>query len=409
MPAADVTSLILWDDARARSFEPFALTRPVGELRAGMELLRARWERVAGAAAAGFVGAPHLGDFEEPGAPAAVAGELPAGTIVANARCAVALDARLGDRAAVWRCEGRVAAVRLARPVPATALPDDDDDALLAAAGLTAASPCQSLAGRWIDEVWHLLRDLAAQLADDIAVVGPRLRCALPDGITVLGAHPIYVEAGAVVEPLVVMDATAGPLLVRRGATIAAFTRLVGPLFVDEGSSVGGKVANCSIGPVCRVHGEMSTVVFVGHANKAHDGFVGHSIVGRWVNVGAGTITSNLKNTYGTVALWTPTGTRDTGMQFLGALFGDHVKTGIGVRLTTGTVLGAGANVYGSAMPPKVVPPFAWGDGVPYASYDLARFVQTVERMMARRQMVLGSRGRCQLEAAHAARWTAAE
>jgi len=226
----------------------------------------------------------------------------------------------------------------------------------------------------------------------------------------VLGAHPIYVEAGAVVEPLVVMDATAGPLLVRRGATIAAFTRLVGPLFVDEGSSVGGgKVANCSIGPVCRVHGELSAAVFLGHSNKAHDGFVGHSIVGRWANVGAGTITSNLKNTYGTVTLWTPAGMRDTGMQFLGTLFGDHVKTGIGVCLTTGTVLGAGANVYGSAMPPKVVPPFAWGDGVPYASYDLARFVQTVERMMARRQMVLGARGRHQLEAAHAARWTAAE
>ena len=98
---------------------------------------------------------------------------------------------------------------------------------------------------------------------------------------------------------------------------------------------------------MCKVRGELSNTIFLGYSNKGHDGFVGHSYLGRWVNLGAGTITSNLKNTYGTVSLWTPDGVRDTGLQFLGTLFGDHVKTGIGLRLTTGTVLGAGANVYG--------------------------------------------------------------
>ena len=85
------------------------------------------------------------------------------------------------------------------------------------------------------------------------------------------------------------------------------------------------------------MHGELSNSILIGHANKGHDGFVGHSILGRWVNLGAGTITSNLKNTYGTVQLWTPDGVRETGLQFLGTLFGDHAKTGIGLRLTTGT------------------------------------------------------------------------
>src|SRR5204863_9771343 len=101
------------------------------------------------------------------------------------------------------------------------------------------------------------------------------------------------------------------------------------------------------------------------YANKGHEGFVGHSYLGKWVNLGAGTTTSNLKNTYGTVSLWTPSGTRNTGLQFLGTLFGDHVKTGIGLRLSTGTVIGTGANVY-DAMPPKAVAPFAWGSGAPY-------------------------------------------
>jgi len=123
------------------------------------------------------------------------------------------------------------------------------------------------------------------------------------------------------------------------------------------------------------------------------------------VNLGAGTITSNLKNTYGPVSLWTPRAMRDTGMQFLGTMFGDHAKTGIGLRLTTGTVLGAGANVYGN-MPPKVVPPFAWGEGSPYTTYRLDKFLEVAERMMARRHVELSERARRQLSAAYEVRWT---
>ena len=157
------------------------------------------------------------------------------------------------------------------------------------------------------------------------------------------------------IEPHVVFDATAGPILIHSGSHIRAFTRITGPCYIGrEVQVMGGDITVCSIGDVCKVRGELSNTIFIGHSNKGHDGFVGHSYLGRWVNLGAGTITSNLKNTYGTVGLWTPTGVRDTGMQFLGTMFGDHVKTGIGLRLTTGTVLGAGANVYGS-MPPKVV------------------------------------------------------
>ena len=113
-------------------------------------------------------------------------------------------------------------------------------------------------------------------------------------------------------------------------------------------------------------------------------------MLGRWVNLGAGTITSNLKNTYGTVTIWTPDGIRDTGLQFLGTMFGDHVKTGIGLRLTTGCVLGTAANVF-DTMPPKVVAPFSWGGQFPYESFDCNKFIQTAARMMARRAVTLGA------------------
>jgi UDP-N-acetylglucosamine diphosphorylase/glucosamine-1-phosphate N-acetyltransferase len=347
------------------------------------------------------VGAPHLGEFHEAGAPHA-AEAVPAGAILVNARCLPRLSAPLGGDAALWRCDERVAAVRLTRDMQA--------DELRAVRDLAELAPDEdgtALEGWWLREVWDLVALLPALLADDLAVLGPTLEAAeLPPQVVALGSHPVVVERGATIEPMVCLDATAGPIVVRRGASVAAFTRLVGPCFVDEATMVlGGRVATCSIGPHCKVQGELSNTVFLGYANKGHDGFVGHSVLGRWANLGAGTITSNLKNTYGTVHLWTPAGVRDTGLQFLGTLFGDHVKTGIGTKLTTGSVLGAGANVFGSTMPPRAVPPFAWCTGAPTERYDLDRFLAMAERAMRRRDVALSDDMRRQLAAAHARGW----
>jgi UDP-N-acetylglucosamine diphosphorylase / glucose-1-phosphate thymidylyltransferase / UDP-N-acetylgalactosamine diphosphorylase / glucosamine-1-phosphate N-acetyltransferase / galactosamine-1-phosphate N-acetyltransferase len=216
----------------------------------------------------------------------------------------------------------------------------------------------------------------------------------------------MYVEPGAVVEPSVCFDTTAGPILLRATSHVHAFTRLVGPLYVGAHSVITtDRIAASSIGDTCKVHGELSNSIFIGHSNKGHDGFVGHSMLGRWVNLGAGTITSNLKNTYGTVQLWTPSGVRETAMQFFGTLFGDHAKTGIGLRLTTGCVIGAGANVYGATMPPKAVAPFSWGEAGSFEPYQMDKFLDVAERMMARRQVPLEEGTRTQLRAAFERRW----
>jgi UDP-N-acetylglucosamine diphosphorylase/glucosamine-1-phosphate N-acetyltransferase len=403
-----VTALYLYDDARARSFEPFALTRPASELRAGAEVTRRRWERTLGARAAGFVGAAHLAEFTELDAPPAAAGVLPAGSVIANARCLPSLAPAGGvDGAQVWRCAGRVAAVRLAADTPLERLPGLLDGTAELEAYAAAGADAAALDGRWLDEVWSLVATLTEQLADDLPILARGLSLR-PESEVLSVAHVIgpaaalHVEAGATIEPYTVFDVTAGPVLVRRGATVHAFTRVVGPCFIGEDSTVtADRIAACSIGERSRVHGEMSVTVVLGHANKSHDGFVGHSYLGRWVNLGAGTTTSNLKNTYGTVALWTPEGVRDTGLQFLGSLLGDHAKTGIGLRLTTGTVVGAGANVYGSVMPDKHVPPFAWGEGAALGAYRVDKFLDVAERAMARRAVPLTAGGRAQLAAAY--------
>jgi len=404
-------SFVLFDDAIARTFEPFALTRPAGELRAGGEITRRRWARVLGAPAAGFIAAAHLADFEEFDAPAAQRSDVPVGAWLVNSRALPVLTAgsSLAAAAAAGRITigGRIAALRLDRPwSPAEIMAAGSLEAMAGSSRGAAAE----VAGWWLDAVWDLVRHLNAMLdADALAMATPEAHtgASRPAHLTVLGAHPVLVEPGATVEPLVVADASAGPILVRRGALVQAFTRLVGPCIVGEDAIVsGGRVAACSIGERVKVNGEISCTILIGHCNKGHDGFVGHSVIGRWANLGADTVTSNLKNSYGPVALWTPAGLRETGLQFLGTMFGDHAKTGIGTRLTTGCVVGAGANVFGSVMPPKAVAPFAWGEPPQYGTFALDKFLEVAERVMARRNVALSRGARAQLSAAHAARWT---
>jgi UDP-N-acetylglucosamine diphosphorylase/glucosamine-1-phosphate N-acetyltransferase len=206
----------------------------------------------------------------------------------------------------------------------------------------------------------------------------------VPAGSIVLGNAADVVCLGAQVEPGVVLDVRHGAIVLDRNAEVRSGTRLEGPVYVGSDSKVfGGFIRNSVFGPECRVRGEISSSVFFGYANKAHDGFVGNSVVGYWVNLGAGTTTSNLKNTYGPVRL-DPAGERiDTGRTNVGTLFGDHAKTGIGTMLSTGTIIAAGANVFGTLTPPKYVPPFAWGCDGEWMTEE--GFLRIVERVLPRR------------------------
>jgi UDP-N-acetylglucosamine diphosphorylase/glucosamine-1-phosphate N-acetyltransferase len=399
-----MSALYFYDDARARQFEPFALTRPGSELRAGTSLIRRRWEHATSLESAGFISSPHLAQFEEGNAPPAVApkSEIPAGSIVVNTRCVIPLDLEV-DRFDLLMCEGVACAVRLARSLPASQFADGSIDLGTIQTSLGG----RRISGRWINEVWDFIATLPEQLAEDIPRRAKALEATKLTDATLVGNEKVFVEEGAEIGPHVVLDASTGPILIRKGAVVAPFTHLVGPVAVGRDSQIlGDRVAASSIGDHCKVHGEFSNSIVIGHSNKTHSGFVGHSYMGRWVNLGALTTTSNMKNTYGPVQLWTPSGVRSTGQQFLGTMFGDHAKTGIGTMLSTGTVIGAGANVFGANTPPKVIPPFAWGDAAPYDTYDVARFLVVAERAMARRHVELGDKARKQLTEAHKRRWS---
>lgn len=369
-------------------FLPFADSRPIGELRHGAWLLRERIADTLGPVR-GHLSAPHLAGFTEPGAPP-VTVEPPADGTRLLLRSTFLPDAGQDVTAAV-----AAAGPAGGRPVRLVDHGGEPVGSLIPAGVATPrapdpAAPSVTLKGKRLAGAWELVGDLVPTLRADLdAALADSGPGRVPAGCTVLGdAALLRVDDGAAVEPLVVFDTRGGPIWLQAGADVRTFSRLAGPLVVGAGSRiVGGQVRESSIGPMCVVHGEVSNTVFTGYANKSHDGFLGHAVVGRWVNLGAGTITSNLKNTYGPIRLNLGPERVETGMQFLGALIGDHVKTAIGTMLSTGSVIGTGANLFGTARPPSLVPPFAWGTDEPGKVMACRMFLQTASRVLPRRSV----------------------
>lgn len=375
-------ALVLFDDAVARDWRPFTLTRPAGELLFGTMTLRARAEEALGLRCAGHLTAPWLTGFEEPWAPPVLDRErvaAKAGLVLLSSRF-VAAPAALPDGPALLVHGTRVVGCRLG---PDTPLPADDflehpDDA-------PPDLPRHPLPGRLLDHVWDLMSGSAEQVARDLEGAEPG---EVPGHVHRIGDGRVSLGRGVVLHPGVVLDTRHGPIRLEDGVEVRPFTHLAGPAWVGPGSVLlGGPFEAVSIGPVCKVHGEVEETVVLGHSNKAHDGFLGHAYLGRWVNLGALTTNSDLKNNYGTVRVWTPGGETDTGQRKVGSFLGDHVKTAIGTMLNTGTLIEAGSNIFGG-MPPKYVPPFSWGD--PDTAHGVDRFLETAEVVMGRRDVALG-------------------
>lgn len=389
--------LILFDDVRARQWEPFALTRPAGELRFGTMKLVERAERAFGLPCTGYLTSPHLADFQEDGAREVLHPDrLPRDRdlILWCSRAAPDPGRRLETPAgpAVYVLDGRP--VGLWVPAGRTA-----DAAFLDQLELESAAGVEvTVAGRLLEWIWDLVLETPEQLARDLA--SPAAGAPdLPQGVYRLGDGPLVLGHDVQIEPGTVFDTREGPIYVGDEVEIRTGTRLAGPAAVGARSRLlGGSFEKISTGPYSYLRGEVAETVALGYANKAHDGYLGHSYVGRWVNLGAFTTNSDLKNNYRPVRVWTPGGVRDTGRLKIGCFLGDHVKTGIGLLLGTGTVIGAGANVYGSKMPPRYVEPFSWGEGDDLGEYRLAEFLDTAGAAMARRGVELGERGRRYLE-----------
>ena len=189
-----------------------------------------------------------------------------------------------------------------------------------------------------------------------------------------------------------VLDATNGPILIDRDAVVMPHTAIEGPTYIGPGSKIkmGTKIyEGTSIGPVCKIGGEVDNSIVLGYSNKQHDGFLGHAYIGEWINLGAGTSNSDLKNNYSSVKVYLHGEEIDTGHIFIGLMMGDHSKTAINTTLNTGTVVGVSANLFGEGFPPKYVPSFAWGGAKGLTEYKLDKAIATARKVMARRDKEL--------------------
>ena len=379
--------LVLFDDAIARDWMPFTLTRPAGELLFGALRLRERAERIIDAACIGHVTGGDLIGFDEPAAPPVInLARLPTtrARLFLSSRAVLDWDTDLefegettlyiGDDVIGWL-------VLEGAPAPPEALllqPKADGGDTL------------TLPGKVLEYPWDMLQQNGEQIMDDVAfLIDDVFSHEIDeDGVFVMGDHPVVRKADVVIEPGVVFDATEGPIWLEEGVTVRAFSRVGGPMYVGRNTSLlGGVLTGSSIGANCKVHGELESSIILGYSNKAHEGFLGHAYLGMWVNLGAMTTNSDLKNNYSEVSIWTPRGEVETGQIKLGALIGDHVKTAIGTLLNTGSVLGAGSNVFGG-MPPKYLHPFSWGHDGEHA-FD--RFIETTAVAMQRRGVPLNA------------------
>ena len=241
---------------------------------------------------------------------------------------------------------------------------------------------------------WHIFEHNGIALQNDFDyLTAGRVSEPISDTNRVAGAENIFLEAGASVE-FSILNATTGPIYIGKNAQIMENSTVRGSLAMAEHSvlKMGAKIYGpTTLGPHCKVGGEVSNSVLTGYSNKGHEGYLGNSVLGEWCNLGADTNTSNLKNNYQPVKLWDYTTGRfgNTGLQFCGLIMGDHSKCGINTMFNTGTVVGVSANIYGAGFPRNYIPSYSWGGASGFSTYRFDKAMETAKIMMARRKVEL--------------------
>lgn len=241
-----------------------------------------------------------------------------------------------------------------------------------------------------VENTWDIFAKNDAAIREDFELLTEdRFSQPIPKSVNVIAPENIFIEEGAKLE-FVTLNASTGPIYIGKNAEIMEGSVIRGPFALCEEAQVklATKVYGATtVGPHCRIGGEVNNSVLFGYSNKGHDGFLGNSVLGEWCNLGADTNTSNLKNNYSEVSLWDYNKMyfRKTGLQFCGLIMADHAKCSINTMFNTGTVVGVGANIFGAGFPKNFVPDFAWGGAGGFETHQLTKLFETAEKVFARR------------------------
>jgi UDP-N-acetylglucosamine diphosphorylase/glucosamine-1-phosphate N-acetyltransferase len=386
--------VVLFEDHGVHDLEPLTLTRPVFDLYCGASPLSAKQARYFAPCTTGAIVRPFLADLLRRNGPDLPVNDMTwlkqSPVILVNGRWlppeGPAPDLS-SSRSLIGTAGGDVAFAFLTPDMFGGCTPANLDECL---ERWRRSLPRQDAGGTMISRPIDLISANGRQIGRDFRARGEKARSARPMDFSLVGpAGQLCIDASARIDPLVVADTTAGPVIIDRDAVIAAFTNLEGPCYIGPGTQVlGARVrAGSSLGPCCRVGGEIECSVIQGFSNKAHDGYLGHSYVGAWVNVGAGAQTSDLRHDYGEVVL-NQGGIRvSTGTTKVGSFIGDHTKIGIGSLLNVGTNIGAFASVLPAGrLLPRYVPSFCQVNyGVLAENDDCEVLFATAEEVMRRR------------------------
>jgi len=380
--------LILFDDQSRESLLPLTFTRPASELRVGILTIAGKWEHEMGISSS-----PLSIDYLQGKYPCNTGEDnlLVNGVLLPDNQLRAAIRNLSQEQALVQ--EGILLAVRTSREQAESFNPDSWLDRGTEYGGTVSL----------VDQPWKIFSLNGQEIeADFNRLTRNRESGKLSPTVQVDRPDKVFVEPGFQGECFTV-NASRGPVYLGKDSEIMEGSVIRGPFALCEASVVkmAAKIYGpTTIGPNCKVGGEINNSVLQANSNKSHDGFLGNSVLGEWCNLGADTNNSNLKNNYGEVKIWNYAA-RDfvgTGRQFCGLIMGDHSKCGINTMFNTGTVVGVSANIFGPGFPPTFIPSFSWGGAEGFAEYRLSKALETASLVMERRESGLIQEDRAILE-----------
>jgi UDP-N-acetylglucosamine diphosphorylase/glucosamine-1-phosphate N-acetyltransferase len=363
---------ILFDGAVRNQLLPFTFTRPVADIRVGILTIREKWEK--------FLGSTTTTVTEEYLSDKFPMVELEQNVLINASFCPsenlVLLIKNLQENQAIFYNDE-----------PLAFYANEDQEIDFDAFTITQYTDDDVLR---IENTWDIFEKNHQAIKRDYDVLTQgRTSEAIPQTTIAFNPEHIFIEKGAKVM-CASLNATDGPIYIGKDTVLMEGATIQGPFALCEHSSVkmGAKIyGGTTIGPHCKVGGEVANSVMMGFSNKGHDGYMGNSVLGHWCNLGADTNTSNLKNNYAEVRLWDYDTERfaKTGTQFCGLMMGDHSKCGISTMFNTGTVVGVSANIFGAGYPRNFIPSFTWGGSSGMETYNTTKAFEVAAVVMARR------------------------
>lgn len=369
----------LFDDIRRENLLPLTFTRPVAEIRVGILTITEKWKHYLGDSCS-FLTKEYLSEKYPMNTTSTEFLLINGGVCPDKKLVAAILKLKAGDALISENCV--IAGVLRSVPKNNPCISDFYNTTIYNNSILQISNP------------WDIFRFNGEAIERDFELLTKdRKSEPISSTNTVLNPTRVFIEKGARVE-CSILNAETGPIYIDKDSEIMEGSIVRGPFALGEHSALkmGAKIYGpTTVGPHSKVGGEVNNSVIFGYSNKAHDGFLGNSVIGEWCNLGADSNNSNLKNNYAEVKIWNyqKKGFAKTGLQFCGLIMGDHSKCGINTMFNTGTVVGVSANIFGSGFPRNFVPCFAWGGASGFTVYQPVKAFETAEIVMSRRDIKL--------------------